>query len=236
MKKVVTLAGDGEYESHLTMKPVIDRIRALGDIEVDYRTPDVTDDYPLFPESTFGGLEALADADLLIMYTRFRILPDDETEAIANYLAGGGNLLALRTSSHAFRPVPESQWFNWTTGFGRDVIGSEWIAHHGHKSTTEVTQVADHQILRDVPSRFTVGSWLYVTRPPVDATVLLCGEPVDPEIEPTPSPVAWVREHGAQRTFYTSLGSQTDLQREDVLQLISNAAEWCLHRAATRAQ
>ena len=236
MKKVVVLAGDGEYESHLTMKPVSERILGLGGIELDYRTSDVIEDTPLFPQSTFGGLEGLADAALLIMYMRFRVLPDNETEAIASYLANGGSILALRTSKHAFNPVSESPWFNWTSNFANDVLGSAWKGHHGHTSTTEITQVAEHPILHEVPSRFSVESWLYTTKPPADATVLLWGEPVNPEGESHPSPVAWVRELGTQRIFYTSVGGQTDLQRIEVLQLISNAAEWCLDRADTTRQ
>lgn len=236
MTKVVVLAGDGEYQSHLTMKPVSERILGLGGIEMDYRTSDVIEDTPLFPQSTFGGLESLADADLLIMYMRFRVLPDDETQAIADYLATGGNVLALRTSNHAFHPILESAWFDWTTNFADDVLGSAWKGHHGHTSTTEITQVADHPILNAMPSHFSVESWLYTTRPPEDATVLLWGEPINPEGESHPSPVAWVRELGTQRIFYTSVGGQTDLQREEVLQLISNAAEWCLHRSGTESQ
>src|SRR4051794_10757753 len=104
MKNVVVLAGEGEYESDVTMRAVADRIATVGGggVDIHYRIPDVLEDQPVFPRSSFGDLTGLADADLLVMYTRFRVLPDAETAAIAEYLERGGSILGLRTSSHAF--------------------------------------------------------------------------------------------------------------------------------------
>ncbi len=229
MSRVVVLAGEGEYESDVTMRPVAALIGTLDDVEVEYRTPDVLEDWPDFPPSSFGGLDNLRDTDLLVLYSRFRVLPDDEIAAIAEYIGRGGSLVALRTSTHAFRPVETSVWYGWTTGFGQEVLGSAWTRHHGHTSTTDVTVVADHPIVTGLPPAFRVDSWLYETQPPADAVVLLWGEPVDPEEGPvTPSAVAWVLEHGHQRIFYTSLGSQADLARDEVLLLLKQAAAWCL--------
>jgi uncharacterized protein len=236
MSKIVVLAGEGEYESDVTMRAVAASIGTLDDVEIEYRTPNVLEDWPDFPESSFGGLETLRNADLLVLYTRFRVLPDDEIAAIAEYVRRGGNLLALRTSTHAFRPVTTSAWFDWTSTFGQDVLGSRWTRHHGHTSTTDVTVVADHAIVAGLPRSFHVDSWLYETQPPEDAQVLLWGDPVDPEEGPvTPSAVAWVREIGSQRIFYTSLGSQSDLARDDVLLLLKQAAQWCLQKTPSNA-
>ena len=236
MKNIVFLAGDGEYESDVTMRPLADLIAGFEDVHVDYRTPDVLEDWPDFPTSSFGDLSVLDNADLMVMYTRFRVLPDNETEAIAKVLANGGSIMALRTSSHAFHPIEGSKWFDWTSGFPKNVLGSGWSGHHGHASTTDVTTVTAHPILEGVPAAFHVESWLYVSKPPADATVLLWGVPVDPEVEATPSPVAWVRRLGDQCVFYTSLGGQTDLLRDEVLTLLTNAAKWCLQESPARAK
>src|SRR5215212_6103797 len=119
MSKIVVLAGEGEYESDRTMRPVADDLRRELAAEVVYRTPDVLTDMPDFPRSSFGGLDALEDADLLIIYTRFRILPDAEMRSIVDFCASGGSVLGLRTSTHAFRYPAESPWFDWNEGFGR---------------------------------------------------------------------------------------------------------------------
>jgi uncharacterized protein len=229
VKKIVVLAGEGEYESHRTMRALADRVQDQHDVVLDFRVPDVLEDMPDFPPSSFGDLSTLEDADLLMMYTRFRVLPDEELAAIAGYLGRGGDLLALRTANHAFRPVPGSAMQDWAARFADEVLGSAWTRHHGHSSSTEVSAVAEHWITDGVPPRFAVRSWLYETHPPADALVLLHGEPVDPEGEPAPSPVAWVRERGDQRIFYCSLGHQEDMQQDEVLAVLDNAVVWCLH-------
>ncbi|WP_382303561.1 ThuA domain-containing protein [Herbiconiux sp. UC225_62] len=228
MTRIVALAGDGEYESDRTMRPIAEGIAADIGASLDYRTPDVLEDYPEFPESSFGGLDTLERADLLLLYTRFRVLPEGEMRALESYFARGGNLVALRTSNHAFHPVVGRASADWAARFAAEVIGSPWSRHHGHSSTTTVTRLGEHPVLAHVPDRFSVTSWLYVTDPPADASVLLHGEPVNPETEPAPSAVAWARERGSQRIVYTSLGSQDDLEQPEVRLLLRNAARWCL--------
>lgn len=228
--KIVALAGEPEYDSHLTMVPVVEEMGNLLDASTDFLSPDILEDVPDFPVSRFGDLSTLRDAELLVLYTRFRVLPDDELAELAAFVARGGNILALRTANHAFHPVEGTAWYDFTSRFAQDVLGSAWTTHHGHSSTTDVATVADHVILDGIPDSFHVDSWLYQTAPPEDAIVLLHGDPVDPERPAVPSPVAWVRERGTQRIFYTSLGSQSDLADPAVRRLLANAAAWCSHR------
>jgi uncharacterized protein len=227
MKKIVALAGEGEYESDRTMRPVVDQIGSALGAEVIFRTPDPLEDMPKFPPSSFGNLDILAEADLLILFTRFRILPADEMAAIAGYLARGGPLLALRTSTHAFRPIVNSSWYGWSERFGAEILGSPWSRHHGHDSTTKVSVVSSHPIVADLPEEFHVSSWLYEANPAPDSHVLLWGDPIHPEDPVVASPVAWIRERQGQRVFYTSLGSQEDLKRPEVRAVLVRAAQWC---------
>ncbi len=229
VKKIVVLAGDGEYESHRTMRSFADRVSEQHDVVVDFRVADPIEDMPDFPPSSFGGLGTLEDADLVLLYTRFRVLPDEELAAIARFLDRGGDLLALRTANHAFLPAPGAAMADWAARFADDVLGSAWTRHHGHSSSTEVSVVADHWITGGLPARFAVRSWLYETHPPADAVVLLHGDPVRPEDRPVPSPVAWVRERGDQRIFYCSLGHQEDMEQDEVRTVLDNAVAWCLH-------
>ncbi len=91
------------------------------------------------------GLEALSTADMMVIFTRFRALPDDQMLHIENYLKSGRPVLGIRTATHAFN-FPEDSDSNytyysnnyagafdeWTDGFGRMVLGEKWISHHGH--------------------------------------------------------------------------------------------------------
>ena len=225
---IAVLAGEGEYESDQTMRAVAGDLGRVAD--VTYLTPDVLPDHPEFPASSFGGLKELERADLLVVYTRFRRLPDEEMARLAAYVDRGGAVLGLRTSTHAFHFPEGSRWAAWNDGFGRDVLGSPWVSHHGHTSSTDVSRIVDHPVLDGVAEIFHSRSWLYRVRLAPGCTPLLHGDPVDPEDEPTPGPVAWVRETGGRRVFFTSLGHPDDFALEPFRRLLVNAARWCLSR------
>ena len=52
------------------------------------------------------GLEALKTADLMIVFTRFRDLPDDQMKQIVDYLESGKPVIGLRTATHGFKIKP----------------------------------------------------------------------------------------------------------------------------------
>ncbi|MAU72568.1 MAG: hypothetical protein CML04_10770 [Pseudozobellia sp.] len=91
------------------------------------------------------GLEALESADLMVIFTRFRALPDNQMKYIDDYLKSGKPVMGIRTATHAFNFDKDSdskytQYGNyyegdieeWHGGFGRLVLGEKWINHHGH--------------------------------------------------------------------------------------------------------
>src|SRR5262249_24546583 len=48
------------------------------------------------------GLEQLKSADLMILFTRFRDLPDEQMQHIVDYVATGKPIIGMRTATHAF--------------------------------------------------------------------------------------------------------------------------------------
>ena len=48
------------------------------------------------------GLEALRKADLMIIATRFRDLPEDQMKEIDDYVQSGRPVIGMRTATHAF--------------------------------------------------------------------------------------------------------------------------------------
>jgi hypothetical protein len=86
------------------------------------------------------GLEELSSADLLILFMRWRDLPDDQMRYFVDYLQSGRPILAIRTGTHPFAfktSKTYAQWSwdskvpGWEGGFGRKVLGETWVAHHG---------------------------------------------------------------------------------------------------------
>jgi hypothetical protein len=91
------------------------------------------------------GLEALETADMMIIFTRFRALPDRQMQYIDDYLRSGKPVMGIRTATHAFNFMNDSlsnfrhygNYYDgdikeWEGGFGRLILGEKWINHHGH--------------------------------------------------------------------------------------------------------
>ncbi len=166
-KHVVLLSGDEEYRSE-EMMPQFGKILAAHHgftcTVLFAINPDTGIIDPNYGKN-IPGLEALDDADLMIIFTRFRALPDAQMEAIDRYLKAGKPVLGIRTSTHAFNFPEDSKWVHysngyrdrgaWRDGFGKLVLGEKWINHHGiHKHESTRGRIAegqaDHPILRGI--------------------------------------------------------------------------------------
>jgi type 1 glutamine amidotransferase len=232
---VVFVTGDDEYRSEITMP----MIAAILEKKHGLRT-SVAIAKPIPQTKTnIEGLEALETADLMVMFTRFRALPDDQLARITKYVDSGKPVVGLRTSTHAFLYPAGSAHTALNDGFGRDVFGQKWITHHGNKSTTSVTinaEQSQHPILRGV-TPFEARSWLYHVLPlNGPATILLEGDSLNSQQTtkaaqyPPHQPVAWTREHKGGRVFFTTLGHPADFSHESMRRLVVNGILWALGR------
>ena len=223
-KHVVLVGGDEEYRSEESL-PQLGKILATHHgfkctvlFAIDPKTgqinPDITDNIP--------GLEALKTADLMIIATRFRKLPDDQMKHVVDYLDTGKPIIGLRTATHAFN-FPEGGTYakyGWTypgkdyeKGFGKQVLGETWVAHHGKHGSQSTRGIfapgaKDHPILRGIKDG---GIWgptdVYtVTIPlPGDSKPLVLGQVVEgmkPDDKPAEGeknnpmmPVAWTKTY-----------------------------------------
>ena len=202
------------------------------------------------------GMEALKSADLVIMLWRFRELPDEQMQHFVDYYLSGKPIIALRTSTHAFNYSGKSEskfkhydWRSqeWKGGFGKQVLGETWVAHHGaHKkeATRGIIEASakEHPILKGVQDIFG-DSDVYTANPPPDAEILVRGQVLKgmkPEDEPVVGkknepmqPVVWVRNYKNEagktnKIVTTTMGSSTDLQNEGLRRLLVNAAYWAV--------
>src|SRR5436190_14401081 len=142
-KRIVLISGDEEYRSEEAL-PQLAKILAqrhgfkctvLFAIDPKDGTinPNQRDNIP--------GLEALQSADLLVLFTRFRDLPDAQMKYLVDYIESGKPIIGLRTATHAFdiRKSPTYTRYTWNSkdwpgGFGKQVLGETWVNHHGkHK-------------------------------------------------------------------------------------------------------
>ena len=184
------------------------------------------------------GLEALDGADVMVLYTRFRALPEPQLQRILKFVESNKGIVGLRTSTHAFQYPKGHARADLNDSFGFDVFGQKWITHHGHRSSTEVTidaAAGDHPILRGVVP-FKAHSWLYHVAPlNGPATVLLNGTAVSSdkagsEKYPPTQPVAWTRTYKGARVFFTTLGHPGDFSVPSMRRLVINGIFWAAGR------
>jgi hypothetical protein len=167
---VVLVSGDEEYRSEEAL-PQLAKILSNHHgfnctvlFAQDPENPGIVDPNYL---SNIPGLEQLKDADMMIIFTRFRALPDDQMKHIDDYLKTGKPVLGIRTATHAFNfnDVESTSYAHygnyyqqedtWKDGFGRLVLGEKWISHHGdhaHQSTRGVPApgAENHPILNGI--------------------------------------------------------------------------------------
>jgi type 1 glutamine amidotransferase len=258
-KHVVLISGDEEYRSEEAL-PQLAKILAkhhgfkctvLFAIDPKDGTinPNKNDNIP--------GLEALKTADLMVIFTRFRNLPDGQMKYIVEYVESGRPIIGMRTATHAFNlkdsKYQHYSWQNrdWQGGFGKRVLGETWVSHHGQHGKQSTRGVlapgaADSPILRGIHDGDIWGPTdVYGVRLPLpgDSKPLVLGQVLSgmkPTDEPVAGaknnpmmPVAWTKTYTgksgkAARVFTTTIGASQDLLSEGVRRLLVNACYWAV--------
>jgi hypothetical protein len=223
-KHVVLISGDQEYRSEEAL-PQLAKILATHHgfrctvlFAIDRKdgtiNPNQDDNIP--------GLEALQTADLMVIFTRFRNLPDEQMKHIVAYVESGRPILGMRTATHAFNFNPRGKskylrysWENreWEGGFGRQILGETWISHHGQHGKQSTRGVIargqeKHPILRGIKDGDIWGPTdVYGVRLPLpgDIKPLVLGQvlegmkPADKAVEGKQNdpmmPIAWVKTY-----------------------------------------
>ncbi len=199
------------------------------------------------------GLDALQSADLMVIFARFRELPDAEMKYIVDYVNAGKPVLGIRNATHAFRYASSSQspykdWdfqsMTWPGGFGQQILGDTWIAHYG-QFQKEATLATKNESQSRNPVLKGVAETLFchtdvnsVEKLTDEDTVLFHGQvlsglnPTDPPVSDYRKnkrmPFAWFKTYispsGKQgRSFTTTAGASLDWQSEDLRRLMVNA-------------
>lgn len=254
---VVLVAGDEEYRSEEAL-PMLARI--LEETH-GFRTTVLFSTDPetgfIDPENQthIPGFEHVAEADLVVLFVRFRELPDEQMKLFVDHVRSGGPVLGIRTATHAFSYTrdPESPYADWSWnssdwpgGFGRQVLGETWVAHHGahgSQSTRGVPVAPDHPVLTGVEDVWGPTDVYAVRDLPADATVLMEGavldgmqptsRPVEGSLNDPRMPIVWVREDvpdGPRRLLCSTIGAATDFRSEDLRRMFVNACFWLLGR------
>jgi type 1 glutamine amidotransferase len=257
-KHIVLVSGDEEYRSE-------EALPQLGKILAKHHGFKCTVLFAIDPKdgtinpnvkNNIPGLEALKTADLMIIATRMRDLPDVQMKHVVDYIESGKPIIGMRTATHAFELNPKSSyrkhtWNNKEGGFGKQILGETWVSHHGNHKVESCRgiipdEVKDHPIVRGIQSgdiwcpTDVYGVHLPLpgdSKPIVLGAVLKGMKPDDPPVEGKKNnpmmPVAWTKSYTSEsgktgRVFTTTMGASQDLENAPLRRLIVNAAYWCL--------
>lgn len=253
-KHIVLVSGDEEYRSEEAL-PMMAKILSTHhgfDCTVLFAIDPETGEIDPEHQTNIPGLEALDSADLMLIFTRFRELPDAQMKHIIDYVNSGRPIMGLRTATHAFQysrdksgPYARYDCTNdeFEGGFGRQVLGDTWVAHHGHhgyESTRALINPAskDHPVLQGVEDVWGTTDVYAVGELTGNPQVLLDGQVLvgmnhddDPKPDTPTMPIAWIKEYTgeegkASRVFCTTMGAATDLRSDDLRRLLVNVAYW----------
>ena len=228
---IMVVEDPNNYEAPRTMRDFAEKqLRPLG-----HHVTIIDGDKPQ-PHHFAGLVEALKDADLLVLFSRRRFPPKDQMAAIRAHLAAGKPLLGIRTANHAFIPKPKEvvdpSLVPWPE-FTDEVLGAPNTGYEtkGLPYAVSIAPGAENSpILAGVnPANIRGSQSLYKVLPlAADVTALLIGT-AKTHTSP-PMPVAWTRSYGPRkaRIFYTSLGAPEDMEIADVRTLLVNAVNWTL--------
>ncbi len=255
-KHIVLVSGDEEYRSEEAL-PMLGKVLAVHHgfkctvlFAIDPETGEINPDV----NSNIPGLHHLESADMMILFTRFRELPDGQMKYIVDYTNAGKPVMGLRTATHAFnykenRESPYAKYsFNsreFEGGYGKQVLGETWINHHGHHGQESTRGVIDeghknHPILKGVSDIWGPSDVYGIRELTGDAHVLVHGqvltgmEPTDPpKTDTTTMPLAWIKTYIGETgntscIFTTTMGASVDLESEGLRRLLVNGCYWCM--------
>ena len=255
-KHIVLLAADDEYRSE-ELIPQLAKILAAHHgftCTVLFAINKETGEIDPATLDNIPGLEALDRADMMIMFLRFRELPDDQMKRFLDYANSGKPIMALRTSTHPFnyRKRLDSPYarYDWRSkdprgGWGRMVLGETWVNHYGqHQKESTRGLIADgmkdNPIVRGCEDIWGPSDVYGLTtlegdcKPVIMGQVLLGMNPDDkPNAAKNLVPVAWTKTYKGEsgkvaRVFTTTMGHAGDLKSEGFRRLLVNATYWGL--------
>lgn len=259
-KHIVLISGDEEYRSEEAL-PQLGKILSVRHgftCTVLFAINPETGEIDPNNRRNIPGLEALDDADLMIISTRFRDLPDDQMAHIDAYVRAGKPILGIRTATHAFNITSSDTYkhYTWNArgehdgGFGRQILGETWIAHHGRHGRegtggVVAAEAASRPIARGLDQGDIWGPTdVYtVTLPLPESQPVVLGVVLDgmtPDAAPVEGakndpmmPIAWTRTYEGEdgttgRVFTSTLGASTDLVADGGRRMLINGVYWTL--------
>src|SRR5262249_41177467 len=135
--QILFMIGEDEYQTKDTLPEFAAKDLAWRGLRCTFAQEDPND------KSNFLGLEALPDAELLLLSVRRRTPSKAQMNLIRRHLAAGKPVVGIRTASHSFGAKPaDDQHEGWDT-FDVDIFGGNYQNHYGKGPATVAQAVPE---------------------------------------------------------------------------------------------
>lgn len=174
----------------------------------------------------------LAKIDLVFFYTTGELpLSKDEREALLAYVRDGGAFAGSHCATDTFYEVPE---------YGQ-MVGAYFDGHPWHQEVRVKVEDRENPATKHLGDSFSITDEIYQMRAPYDRSKLhvlmsldttsldLGGEAVHRKDKDFA--LAWTKEHGKGRVFYTALGHRPELWKDErFLAHLAGGFRWAMRR------
>jgi type 1 glutamine amidotransferase len=169
---------------------------------------------------------ALANVDAIVFANTTGSLPVRDLRGVLNWIADGHGFAGMHSASDTYHDAPEYI----------DMLGNEFLTHGDQATVEAVVENRAHPASSPLGERFRVFDEIYKfarnNRSSVTMLLSLDRHPADglPEAgQPGDLPLAWARNYGRGRVFYTALGHREDVWENSLYQQhILGGIRWVL--------
>jgi len=149
-----------------------------------------------------------------------------DLQAFMDWIAEGRGLIGIHSASGTYHGRPAYL----------DMLGNEFLTHGDQTTVEAVVEATQHPAVAHLGPRYRVFDEIYRfvrnNRSSVMPILTLDRHPMDglPGAgEPADLPLAWTRQHGRGRVFYTALGHRDELWRDaDFQRHVQGGVRWAI--------
>jgi len=197
---VVTVTKGFRHSSIPTAEKVLGELaEKSGAFTVDY----VRNDAEMAEKMT---LKSLAQYDGVIFANTTGDLPLPDKEGFLNWIKSGKAFMGMHSATDTFRGHKPLDPYV-------EMIGGEFKEHHAQAEVDCINQDPNHPATKPLPSTWHLKDEIYLLngfeRSKVHGLLMLDKHPNDKT--PGDYPIAWCKQYGQGRVFYTSLGHREDV-------------------------
>jgi type 1 glutamine amidotransferase len=158
---------------------------------------------------------ALANVDAIVFANTTGTLPIRDLRGVLNWIAEGHGFAGMHSASDTYHDAPSYL----------DMLGNEFLTHGDQAAVEAIVENRSHSASSPLGERFRIFDEIYKfarnNRSSVTMLLSLDRHPADglPEAgQPGDLPLAWSRNYGRGRVFYTALGHREDVWQNSLYQ------------------